>query len=65
MKPTYCDLCLIAAHAASYAFDAACKMYEHAHKHGSAAELDAACAARDAAERAFWRAVEARDALPA
>jgi len=61
MKPSYYDACT-AAIAAAEARDAACEAYEHAHRYGSVSQVDAAHIARDAAERAFWRAVEARDA---
>jgi hypothetical protein len=51
-----------AAVAASYAYDAANKAYTDAYNFGTPIQLDDAAEALYVAERAFWRAVEARDA---
>lgn len=62
MNTEYANACA-AVTAAAYAHDAACESFANAYNYGSPSELETAHLARAAAERAFWRAVDARNAV--
>lgn len=58
MSTSYYDACA----AASYAYDAATEAYNNAYRYGTPIQIDVAAEALYVAERAFWHAVEVRDA---